>query len=71
MKYLSNPRSGSQIINDFYNFITTKSFLKSYVMGGPEIDLFSIAHVKAEFLSGSESILVLDGPLLTQSCICA
>ena len=46
-QFQKNPRSGSQTINDFAkNFMTMKSFLKSYVMGGPEIDLFSIAHVK-------------------------
>ena len=30
--------------------IELNSFLKFYVMGSPEIDLFGIAHVKVEFI---------------------
>ena len=46
-----NPQSGSYTINDFAkDFITMKSFLKFYVMGRTEIDLFGIAHVKVEFI---------------------
>ena len=32
------------------DFVRMNGFLKFYVMGSPEIDLFDIAHVKVEFI---------------------
>ena len=35
----------------FINTTRTNSFLKFYVMGSPQIDLYDIAHVKVDFIA--------------------